>query len=262
MRVFAVQFEPVELDPEANLKRAAGFLAQAAAEQADLVVMPETWSTGYDLPAARQLADRSASLIPRLAEEVRKRSVAMVGSMVLPSESGVSNAALLLDKNGEVALRYAKSHLIDAYREKEIFEAGRDLPTVEIAGARMGVAICYDLRFPELFRSLVDQGAEVLVVVAEWPEVRIGHWEVLLQARAIENQAWVIGVNRVGADRATTYGGRSRIVDPAGCIVAEAPENAEAQLVVDLDLDALRARRRDFPVLTDRWIGVPAGVNR
>jgi len=261
MRVFAAQFEPVELDPEANMERAADILARAAAERADLVVLPETWSTGYDLPAARQLRDRSASLVPRLAEEARRRSVAVVGSMVLPSKSGASNEAILLDKNGEVALRYRKSHLIDAYREKEIFEPGREVPTAEIAGVRIGVAICYDLRFPELFRSFVDQGAEVFVIVAEWPEVRIGHWEVLLQARAIENQAWVIGVNRVGTDRTTTYGGRSRIIDPAGRVVAEAPGDLETQLVFDLDLDALRALRRDFPVLQDRWIGAPAGVN-
>ena len=260
MRVLAAQFEPVELDPHANLEKARAILGRAADAGADLAVLPETWSTGYDLPAARELRDASAALLAPLAEEARRRGVAVVGSMVLPSGAGAANVAVLIDRDGELALRYAKSHLIDVYREKEIFEAGRDVTTMPLAGTRLGVAICYDLRFPELFRALVDEGAEVLVVVAEWPQVRIAHWDLLLRARAVENQAWVVGVNRVGADRSTRYGGRSQIVDPRGNVVAVAPADAAADLVVDLDLQELRAYRADFPVLRDRWIGLPSGV--
>lgn len=260
MKVLAAQFEPVELDPEANLDRARSILRRAADAGVHLAVLPETWTTGYDLPAAREVRDRSAAIVADLAAEARRRSVAVVGSMVLPTPSGAANVALLIDAEGETRLRYAKSHLIDVYREKEIFEPGRETPTATIAGTRIGVAICYDLRFPELFRSYIDQGAEVLVVVAEWPEVRIGHWELLLRARAIENQAWVVGVNRVGADRQTAYGGRSQIIDPLGCVVATARPDAEDELVVDLDLEALRALRQDFPVLRDRWL--TAGAER
>lgn len=260
MRVLAAQFEPIELDPEANLERARTVLQRAAEAGADLAVLPETWSTGYDLPAARELRDRSASVLPGLAAEARLRSVAVVGSMVLPAGRGAANVAMLIDAEGETRLRYAKSHLIDVYREKDIFEPGRETPTVSLAGTRIGVAICYDLRFPELFRAYVDQGAEVLIVVAEWPEVRIGHWELLLRARAIENQAWVVGVNRVGADATTTYGGRSQVIDPLGGVVALGRPDAEEDLVVDLDLDALRTLRQEFPVLRDRWVGNTAGV--
>ena len=261
MRILAAQIEPVELDPEANVARAGAILRRAAAARADLVVLPETWTTGYDLPAARALRDRSAALIPSLAAEARAAGVAIVGSIVLPTATGAANTALLIDREGQVALRYAKSHLIDAYREKEIFEPGRDAPTLAMAGTRVGVAICYDLRFPELFRAFVDQGAEVLVVVAEWPEVRVGHWELLLRARAVENQAWVVGVNRVGEDATTRYGGRSQVVDPTGRVVAIAPPAEEAELVVDLDLDLLRTLRRDFPVLRDRWMGITEGAS-
>jgi omega-amidase len=256
MRILAAQIDPVELDPEANLERARKLLRRAATSGADLLVLPETWSTGYDLPAARQLRGRSAATLDALAQEARAQGVAVVGSMVLPAGGGAANTAVLVDASGRTALRYDKSHLIDVYREKEIFEAGRSAPTVELAGTCVGVAICYDLRFPELFRAFIDEGAEVLVVVAEWPEERIGHWEVLLRARAIENQAWVVGVNRVGADRATIYGGRSQIIDPWGRVIATAPPDEEAELVVDLDLAALRDLRARFPVLRDRWIGV------
>lgn len=256
MRILAAQIDPVELEPEANLERAIKLVASAASAGAELLVLPETWSTGYDLPAARQLRDRSEAILPALADAARAHGVAVVGSMVLPDGGDAANAAVLISADGSIGLRYAKSHLIDVYREKEIFRPGRAAPTVELGGTRLGVAICYDLRFPELFRAFIDDGAEVLVVVAEWPEQRIGHWELLLRARAVENQAWVIGLNRVGSDRSTTYGGRSQVIDPWGTVVASAPADAEAELVVDLDLGMLRELRRDFPVLADRWIGV------
>ena len=256
MKVFAAQFEPVELDTEANLEQARAVLRRAAEARADLAVLPETWSTGYDLAAARELRDQSAALIAPLADEARRRSVAVVGSMVLPTDTGAANVAVLIDRDGATILRYAKSHLIDTYREKEIFEPGREVPTAPFAGTRLAVAVCYDLRFPELFRSFVDQGAEVLVVVAEWPEVRVAHWELLLRARAVENQAWVVGVNRVGADRTTRYAGRSQVIDPLGGVVCEAPADTAADLAVDVDLGELRALREDFPVLRDRWIGL------
>lgn len=260
MRILAAQIEPAELDPETNVARACAIVRRAADVGADLVVLPETWTTGYDLPAARELRDRSEALIPTLAAAALEAGVAVVGSIVLPTATGAANTALLIDAEGQIALRYEKSHLIDAYREKEIFEPGRAAPTLAMAGTRVGVAICYDLRFPELFRAFVDQGAEVLVVVAEWPEVRAAHWELLLRARAVENQAWVIGVNRVGEDATVRYAGRSQVVDPAGKVVAVAPADAEAELLVDLDIETLRSLRRDFPVLRDRWIGVPDGV--
>lgn len=261
MKILAAQIEPIELDPEANLERARELLRRAAASAVELVVLPETWSTGYDLPAARDLRERSASALERLAEEAGRQRVAIVGSMVLPAPGGAANAAVLIGAEGKVALRYDKSHLIDTYREKEIFEAGRTTPTVALGGTRVGVAICYDLRFPELFRRFIDEGAEVLVVVAEWPEERIGHWGVLAQARAIENQAWVVAVNRVGSDRTTRYGGRSQVIDPWGRVVAIAPADEEAELIVDLDLDALRGLRASFPVLRDRWLGVHQPVD-
>lgn len=261
MRVLAAQIDPVELDPEANLERARGLVRRAATSRADLLVLPEMWSTGYDLPAAHNLRKRSASILDRLAEEAAAQKVAVVGSMVLPTADGVANAAVLLDADGRVALHYAKSHLIDVYREKEIFEPGRTAPTASLAGTRLGVSICYDLRFPELFRAFIDEGAEVFVVVAEWPQQRIAHWEVLLQARAIENQAWVVGVNRVRADRTTRYGGRSQVIDPWGRIVAAAPPDEEAELLVDLDLAVLRELRTNFPVLGDPLIGVRQAVD-
>lgn len=260
MRVLAAQFEPIELEPEANLEQVRAILGRAAEAGADLAVLPETWSTGYDLAAARELRQASADLLAPLGDEARRRRVAVVGSMVLPTDAGAANVAVLIGRDGDVVLRYAKSHLIDVYREKEIFEPGRSVTTIPFAGTRLGVAICYDLRFPELFRSLVDDGAEVLVVVAEWPEVRIAHWELLLRARAVENQAWVVGVNRVGEDRSTRYGGRSQIIDPRGRVVADAPADSAADLIVDLDLEELRAYRADFPALRDRWIGLPTGV--
>jgi len=263
MKILAAQFDPVHLDPEANLARAVSLIGKASEAGAALLVLPETWSTGYDLAAARELRDRSAAIIEPLAQEARRHGVAVVGSMVLPDGAdGAANAAVLICPDGSIGLRYAKSHLIDVYREKEIFRAGRTTPTVELAGTRLGVAICYDLRFPELFRALVEDGAEVLVVVAEWPAERIGHWELLLRARAVENQAWVVGVNRVGSDRSTTYGGRSQIVDPWGTVVASAPPDVETELVVELDLDRLRTLRNDFPVLRDRWLGISEGAGR
>lgn len=140
MRVLAAQVDPVELAPEDNLARAVAILGRAANAGADLVVLPETWTTGYDLPAARRLVDRSEAVLNLLADAARSAGVAVVGSMVLPTPTGAANAGVMIDAHGDVALRYAKSHLIDLYGEKSIFEPGRATPTVEIAGTRLGVA--------------------------------------------------------------------------------------------------------------------------
>lgn len=226
-------------------------LDRAADAGADLVVLPETWTTGYDLPAARRLVHRSEAVLELLADAARSAGVAVVGSMVLPTPTGAANAAVMIDAKGDVSLRYAKSHLIDLYGEKSIFEPGRATPTVEIAGTRLGVAICYDLRFPELFRRMVDQGAEFFLVCSAWPYPRLEHWLMLNRVRALENEAFLVSANCVGVTRGKQFCGHSQVVDPWGAIVAA---SGDEETVVWADVDpSMAARVRDvFPPLRDR----------
>jgi predicted amidohydrolase len=149
-----------------------------------------------------------------------------------------------------VVARYNKIHPFTLGGESQHYAAGEDLVLTEWAGCKVAPMICYDLRFPELFRSAVRRGAQLFTVIANWPVKREQHWVTLLQARAIENQAYVIGVNRCGTDPKHVYSGRSMIVDPHGNILAEIG-NREGMIEAAIDVAALEAWRKDFPALQD-----------
>jgi predicted amidohydrolase len=163
------------------------------------------------------------------------------------------NQALAIAPNGAVLARYTKNHPFSLGGEDKAHIAGTDVNLYEWQGLRIAPLICYDLRFPELSRSAIRAGAEVLVFIAAWPVKRIQHWITLLQARAIENLAYVIGVNRCGTDPEFTYTGRSLVVDPHGLIIADA---AEQERVVSSRIDpaVLRDWRSQFPALRDAGI--------
>lgn len=160
------------------------------------------------------------------------------------------NEALVVG-SGAVLERYEKMHPFSLVSEQEHYTAGENVRVVACGAFAVAPTICYDLRFPELYRSAIDVGAEILVVIANWPAARIGHWMTLLQARAIENQAYVIGVNRVGQDPSQTYPGKSLIIDPQGEILAEGGSGPTLVRAV-ADRGILQDWRAGFPALRDR----------
>ncbi len=272
MRIALAQIDIALGEPERNLQTAQQMAAQAAEAGADLLLLPELWGSGYDLERAPELADElNAGLFGATATLARHHQIAICGSLLewdattelpaspkvegatpLPDRPGrVYNTATLYDAAGSLLGRYRKTHLIGLMNEDRFLAPGDEARVWELPWATTGLAICYDLRFPELFRRYALDGAALILMPSEWPVQRIEHWRVLLRARAIENQCFVAAVNRVGADRANTFGGCSAVIGPRGEVVAEAGD-AEELLLADLDLEAVAQARGFMPIFADR----------
>ncbi len=238
--------------PDENLAMLRPLAATAAAQGAVLLVLPELWSTGYDLERAAELASEPGSgMHAALAALAHEQQIAIVGSILTKRAAGVTNTATVYSATGDTLAWYDKLHLFGLMHEDRHLIAG-SVPTVcDTPWGRTGLAICYDLRFPELFRQYMLQGAEVVIVPAEWPTARLEHWRVLVQARAIENQCFLVAVNRVGNDPRNDFGGHSLVVDPWGQVLVEG-DNRAALLFAQLDLALVADVRNRLRALHDR----------
>jgi predicted amidohydrolase len=263
VRAGAVQLNSTE-DTDRNLATADRLVREAAADGAELVVLPEKWSvlgTAEQLDmGAEPLDGRSIEWARSVARELGIELVA--GSIVerVPGRVKTSNTSVHIGPDGELRAVYRKIHMFDVevdgtvYRESDSEEPGDQIIVSELAdGVRLGMSICYDIRFPELYRILAVRGAEIVVVPSAFTLATTrDHWEVLVRSRAIENQCFVIAPNQIGSHPpGHRSGGRSLIVDPWGLVLASAPDR-EAAIVADLDLDALRDVRRRLPSLANR----------
>ena len=268
MRVHVLQVGYGDDEPVAErIERVAGLVREQAG--ADLVVVPELWSHGGF--AYRGWAERAETLdgptVTALSAAARDLGAAVhAGSIVERAADGADpgvqgrglwNTSVLLGADGAVLATYRKIHRFGfGQGEPNLLEAGADVVAVPLptrdGPVTTALATCYDLRFPELFRRFVDAGARLAVVPAAWPAARVEHWRLLGRARAVENQMVVVQCNTAGTHAGVRMGGRSQVVDPAGEVLAEAGPDGEGVLAVDVDLDAVDALRRDFPVLADR----------
>lgn len=253
--IHAVQFDIAWEDKARNFARVEELLAAAPPERGDIVVLPEMFSTGFSLNLAvtrQQEAREDEAFLRQLAIQ---RGVTVVGGVVSPDESGRGrNQSVAFDASGALLARYTKIHPFSLGGEAEGHIAGDAVAHFAWGGFRVAPFVCYDLRFPELFRAAAKDGAEMFIVIALWPVKRQHHWLTLLQARAIENQAYVIGVNRVGSEPQYQYAGRSVVIDPHGFIIADAAES-ETVLRANVDPEIVRSWRRDFPALLDAGFG-------
>ncbi len=247
-------------DESANLAAVRQACEEAAARKAELLVLPELWLSGYDLEHAAELAlepdDRRWEAIAALA---RDHDLAVAGSLMVREGDGVRNALVIFDRSGHRIARYDKIHLFPPGGEDQHLASGRSVQVVSFGPESLrsgslegvGLAICYDLRFPELFRAMRDRGATLVLLPAQWPQSRLTHWSLLVRARAIENQVFLVAANRTGRDRAIRYAGHSVILDPWGEAIVEAGD-PPAVLSATLDLDAVAQVRARFPVWGDR----------
>jgi predicted amidohydrolase len=269
MRVSVCQMRSGE-DVESNVATAERLLHQAADGDADLAALPEVF-TYLGRSAGRAIA---AEPVPgptteRLSAVARARTMWVLGGSLLEADDGrVFNTSVLFDRTGELVARYRKIHLYDVelpdqppIRESDTFTAGEQLVTHATEQARLGLSICYDLRFPELYRGLMVLGAEVLCVPSQFQHATgVAHWEVLLRARAIENQCFVVApgqwgaFGREGSNRRSH--GHSMIVDPWGRVIVEAPEEGDGVFGADLDLTELHDIRTRLPALQHRRLGL------
>jgi predicted amidohydrolase len=259
----AVQLNATE-DTDRNLETADRLVRDAAARGAELVVLPEKWSV---LGKGKQMAAAAEQLNGRWIEWARTTArdlgIDLIAGSIVERVEGrakTSNTSVHVGPDGELRSVYRKIHMFDVevdgvvYAESDNEEPGDEVVVTELAnGVRLGMSVCYDVRFPELYRAASADGAEVLVVPAAFTLATTrDHWEVLLRARAIENQCFVVAANQIGTDGAgNRSGGRSMIVDPWGLVLASAADR-EGAIVAELDFDALRDVRRRLPALTHR----------
>lgn len=243
-------------DGPANYDRVRRLLAQAAPARGDLVVLPEMFDTGFALDPQRT-ADREQRTLAFLEQLARQYGVYVQGGRTVLTADGQRglNVAPVMAPDGRCLVEYAKIHPFSFGREHERFAGGEEVVTYRwVAGEGAGLvvcpAICYDLRFPELFRRGLRAGAELFAIGANWPAERQAHWRALLVARAIENQAYVLGVNRVGRDPRVVYAGGSLAVDPRGQVVGELGDQ-EGVLAVELDAGEVVRWRAAFPAWRD-----------
>ena len=212
--------------PEENYALAAELLGRAAAQGADVAVLPEMFPTGTSNTTALTAEPDGGPTMAFLSAEASKHRMHIIAGLALRGEEGgrARNCAAVYGRQGGLVARYTKLHPFSTAREDRYYEAGSGTVTFSLDGAPCGIFICYDLRFPEAFRAIAAS-VQAVFVVANWPRQRIEHWDVLLRARAIENQCYVIGVNRIGLDgNGLYYPGGSQIVDPWGDIVCRGTE--------------------------------------
>jgi predicted amidohydrolase len=254
-----IDVDPKESVADRRVRAAELVRAQAGA---DLVVLPELWPVGAFAAgafAAEAEPVEGGPTAGAMAAAARDAGVWLhAGSVVERDPDGpLFNTSLVFSPDGELHAGYRKIHRFGFDSgEAALMAAGHEVVTARHPAAVLGLATCYDLRFPELFRLLVDAGAEILVIPAGWPARRLAHWRLLVQARAVESQAYVVACGTAGTHAGVTQAGHSMVVDPWGEILAEAGPD-EQVLTVDLDPARVAATRAEFPVLRDRVLGVP-----
>jgi len=246
----AIQFNVKQGDVDANLAYVREALRRAAGEGANLAVLPEMWSSGFAYKNLNELAGRTAEIVAELTELSRELKLVICGSMPEPHGDKVYNTIHLLD-NGTLAGVYRKLHLFSLLGEDKAFDGGDSWLLADTSIGKVGVIICYDLRFPELSRRLAVEGAQVICVPAQWPKPRQEHWRTLLRARAIENQLFVVSCNACGPIGKLDFFGMSMIIDPKGEVLAEAGEE-EGDVHGVLDLQLMRDWRAQIPCFNDR----------
>ena len=255
MRVTCIQMDMAFAAPQENFARAEALLRQAViSEHPDTLILPETWNTGFfpkeNLP---QYADdngaQTKSVFSALAKELNVNIVA--GSVANRKAGGIYNTAYVFDRTGACVAEYDKTHLFSPMQEDRFFNKGDHLCRFTLDGVQCGILICYDIRFPELTRTLTVEGLDVLFLVSQWPMVRLSHLQLLTAARAVENQMFTVCCNSCGTAGETVYAGGSQIVDPWGAILARA-EGKEQLLTADLDLSIIDNIRNSIHVFRDR----------
>ncbi|WP_336002551.1 nitrilase-related carbon-nitrogen hydrolase [Halorientalis halophila] len=271
MRVALAQLEIEAGEVTDNVDRAVAAVERAADAGADLVALPELFTVGFfsfDL-YAREAEPVGGETHQRLAAAAREHGVGVLAGTIVedleataaqtdlsvPSPEGLANTAVFFDRDGERRAVYRKHHLFGyESAESDLLVPGGRVPVVDFEGFSVGITTCYDLRFPELYRDLVDDGATLVLVPSAWPYPRVEHWELLPRARAVENLTYVATINGSGAFEDASLLGRSTVYDPWGTVLASSDDDP-ALVTADLDPGKVDAVRAEFPALSDRRHG-------
>lgn len=250
-RAAALQF-PVDMGAvERNAARAFALLREAAEGGAALCVLPEMWSTGFSYDDLRALSDTTPGLLGDLCRFAADRRVVIAGSLPEGSGRSVYNTLYVIDSTGSIAGKYRKTHLFSPSGEHLHFRRGASAAVARTSAGTIGPQICYDIRFPELSRKYYAEGADLFCVCAQWPSVRKAHWDLLIAARAVENQLFVVAANAVGRSGEFHYSGGSAILSPWGERLARGGEEEEI-VAATIDPAGVEDARRRIPCAQDR----------
>lgn len=239
-------------NPLENLQTCLTMIGEAATSGCNLVLFPELWTTGYDLENCGTHCESNQEVIAVIQEECIKKKIAVGGSYITCVGGKFRNSFILIDSTGTQLPPYDKLHLIKLFNEDKYFEAGNQIQVNSFSWGKAGLSICYDLRFPEIYRTMAIQGSEIFLVVAEWPIKRIEHWNTLLKARAIENQVFLAAVNCVGKTGLDSFGGSSVIISPWGNVLAAADSDQEQLIMQEIELADIWEYRKSINILDDR----------
>lgn len=252
LTVSLAQMNVVAGDISRNNNQFQKMVAEASRRKSSLVVFPELFSTGYVLDKAKDHADDlSKGMFAEISNMATKGNLAITGSVMEKRGLEVANSMPFFAPNGRMLGIYRKMHLFRLFDEDKYLAPGQSPLVLDLPWGTTGMAICYDLRFPEIFRRYaVKENAKMVIICAEWPLVRIEHWRALLIARAIENQCFIVACNAAGDTGDTVMGGHSMIIDPWGKIVVEAGETPQV-ITADIELDEVENARSKIPVFED-----------
>jgi omega-amidase len=249
MKIAAAQISCALGDFNANLRKVRDFAALAKKSGAELIVFPEMVDTGYSMPVIQKHAKKwSDGAVPELQKNAKEISIGIVAGISERDDASIFNAQVFINSRGEVVAKYRKTHLVTAapLDERVCLSPGNEFASCKIEKFNVGLSICYDLRFPEMARTLVvEHGANVIVNSSAWPVVRAEHLRILALARAVENQSYLIVANRVGTDDGVAFCGSSLIIDPSGAILAAATPNGEEIIYGEISnemIDLVRSR--------------------
>lgn len=253
MKVASLQLSPGRRTPAERIALAEKKLLSLRG--VDLAILPELWSVGgftfsHYMKDASAVALSVQSMIISAARKLRCHILS--GSMLERTPQGVFNTNYLMSPSGEILACYRKIHLFGYQSiERKLLKGGEEIVTVKTPLAHFGLATCYDLRFPELFRKLTEKGAEIFLISSAWPTPRKEAWNVLQRARAMENQVFVLSCNAGGTDGKTRFAGNSALIEPYGGVLAKLG-SAEGILRAELDIKKVKEARKNFPALADR----------
>lgn len=253
MKIASIQMTPVEESKDAAVEKAAALIRKCG--DADLVMLPEMWNIGFMsfdryLTEAEDMEGPTLTMLKELAGETGVHL--HTGSFVIKEKDRFFNTSFLLSPQAKEIARYRKIHLFGHQsKENQLLTPGTETVVAETPFGKAGLATCFDLRFPELFRNMVDQGARLFLVCSAWPYPRLEHWLMLTRVRALENQSFLISANAAGTNRGTMFTGHSMVIDPWGTIRAGAGDG-ETIVRAEIDPDEADRARISFPSLSSR----------
>ncbi len=246
-----IQFDVLKGQVQTNMDTILGYIDNLSNQGVHLAVLPEMFSCSFDNKHLKDHSKKTDGVILQLSEIAKENKIAITGSLPFQIKDRIFNTMVFIDTDGVLSGSYQKLHLFKLTKEDHYYAAGNQVGVIDTSFGKIGLMICYDLRFPELARAQVLKDVEMILVCAQWPTPRVNHWQALLKARAIENQAYVIGTNRTGQEDGLAFPGMSMMVDPLGNIVSNAGD-AQGIGWGDIDLEMVGKTRATIPCMTDR----------